>query len=196
MAEMESSAPVTIVGVSTEELARRRERSPSRRESLFGVRDLTVSYAGVPALADVSLEIYKNYITAFIGPSGCGKSTFIRCFNRMNDLIPTASIDGCVMYHGVDLYGPDVDPVEVRRRIGMVFQKPNPFPKSIYDNVAFDPTLLGGYTALPIQIFQWTARPQGDFKLLAAAGIIVLLAILLTMNAFAIWLRNRYQKRW
>jgi phosphate transport system ATP-binding protein len=113
------------------------------REVLFDVSDLRVDYAGVPALKDVSLEIYKNYVTAFIGPSGCGKSTFIRCFNRMNDLIPTAAVDGRILYHGADLYGPDVDPVEVRKRIGMVFQKPNPFPKSIYDNVAFGPRVLG-----------------------------------------------------
>ncbi|HYY75404.1 MAG TPA: phosphate ABC transporter ATP-binding protein PstB [Gaiellaceae bacterium] len=113
-----------------------------RREVLFAVEDLTVSYAGVPALKDVSLEIYRNFITAFIGPSGCGKSTFIRCFNRMNDLIPSAAVDGSVRYHGADLYAKEVDPVEVRKRIGMVFQKPNPFPKSIYDNVAFGPRVL------------------------------------------------------
>ena len=82
-------------------------------------------------------------MTAFIGPSGCGKSTLLRCFNRMNDLIPGARVEGQVLYHGNDLYAPDVDPVEVRRRIGMVFQKPNPFPKSIYDNVAFGPRVLG-----------------------------------------------------
>jgi phosphate transport system ATP-binding protein len=81
-------------------------------------------------------------VTAFIGPSGCGKSTFIRCFNRMNDLIPTAQVEGRISYHGVDLYGPEVDPVEVRKRIGMVFQKPNPFPKSIFDNIAFGPRVL------------------------------------------------------
>ena len=113
------------------------------REVVFDVDDLGVSYSGNKALQEVSLEIYKNFVTAFIGPSGCGKSTFIRCFNRMNDLIPTASVEGTILYHGEDLYGPDVDPVEVRKRIGMVFQKPNPFPKSIYDNVAFGPRVLG-----------------------------------------------------
>jgi len=113
------------------------------REVVFDVRDLTVTYGGVPALAGVSLDVYRNYITAFIGPSGCGKSTFIRCFNRMNDLIPSARVDGRILYHDQDLYGRDVDPVEVRRLIGMVFQKPNPFPKSIYDNVAFGPRVLG-----------------------------------------------------
>jgi phosphate transport system ATP-binding protein len=116
---------------------------PESCETLFDVRDLTVSYAGVPALADVSLAIRRNFVTAFIGPSGCGKSTFIRCFNRMNDLIAAARVEGTVLYHGVDLYGREVDPVEVRKRIGMVFQKPNPFPKSIYENVAFGPKVLG-----------------------------------------------------
>jgi phosphate transport system ATP-binding protein len=89
------------------------------------------------------MQIRKNFVTAFIGPSGCGKSTFIRCFNRMNDLVVGATVRGRVLYHGQDLYGPAVDAVEVRRRIGMVFQKPNPFPKSIYDNVAFGPKVLG-----------------------------------------------------
>ena len=115
----------------------------SQREVVFDVRDLGVSYAGKPAIKDVSLEVYRNFVTAFIGPSGCGKSTFIRCFNHMNALIPGAKIHGEISYRGVDLYGPEVDPVEVRRRIGMVFQKPNPFPKSIYDNVAFGPRVLG-----------------------------------------------------
>jgi phosphate transport system ATP-binding protein len=113
------------------------------REVVFDVKDLGVSYADNQALQGVSLEIYRNFVTAFIGPSGCGKSTFIRCFNRMNDLIPSARVEGTILYHGEDLYGPGVDPVEVRKRIGMVFQKPNPFPKSIYDNVAFGPRVLG-----------------------------------------------------
>ena len=113
------------------------------REVVFAVQGLTVTYDGFPALKDVSLEIHPNFVTAFIGPSGCGKSTFIRCFNRMNDLIPSARVSGRVLYHDEDLYGSDVDPVEVRRRIGMVFQKPNPFPKSVYDNVAFGPRVLG-----------------------------------------------------
>ena len=110
---------------------------------VFDVSKLSVSYSGNIALKDVDLEIRKNYVTAFIGPSGCGKSTFIRCFNRMNDLVPGARVSGSVQYHDMDLYGPDVDPVEVRRLIGMVFQKPNPFPKSIYENVAFGPKVLG-----------------------------------------------------
>jgi phosphate transport system ATP-binding protein len=112
-------------------------------ETVFTVRDLTVSYSGNVALKGVDLDIQKNFVTAFIGPSGCGKSTFIRCFNRMNDLVPGARVEGEVLYHDRDLYGANVDPVEVRRRIGMVFQKPNPFPKSIYDNIAFGPRILG-----------------------------------------------------
>ena len=111
-------------------------------ETVFTVKDLSVTYSGNLALSDVTLDIQKNFVTAFIGPSGCGKSTFIRCFNRMNDLVPGAVVDGEVLYHGRDLYGSNVDPVEVRRRIGMVFQKPNPFPKSIYDNIAFGPRVL------------------------------------------------------
>jgi phosphate transport system ATP-binding protein len=113
-----------------------------RREKVFSVSGLGVSYSGKSALEDVELDVFRNTVTAFIGPSGCGKSTFIRCFNRMNDLIPGAKVEGTVLYHGADLYGRDVDPVEIRRRIGMVFQKPNPFPKSIYDNVAFGPRVL------------------------------------------------------
>ena len=116
---------------------------PEQREVVFDVSALTVSYGESPALMNVSLDVYKNFVTAFIGPSGCGKSTFIRCFNRMNDLIPSAVVEGTILYRGQDLYGRDVDAVEVRRRIGMVFQKPNPFPKSIYDNVAFGPRVLG-----------------------------------------------------
>jgi phosphate transport system ATP-binding protein len=113
------------------------------KEAVFQVEGLTVAYGANVAIRDVSLEVAKNAVTAFIGPSGCGKSTFIRCFNRMNDLVPTAKVTGDVLYRGQDLYATDVDPVEVRRRIGMVFQKPNPFPKSIYDNVAFGPRVLG-----------------------------------------------------
>jgi phosphate transport system ATP-binding protein len=113
------------------------------REVVFELDEVTVSYAAKPAVRDVSFDIGKNQITALIGPSGCGKSTLIRCLNRMNDLIPTAKVDGRVLYHGQDLYAPSVDAVEVRKRIGMVFQKPNPFPKSIYDNIAFGPRVLG-----------------------------------------------------
>jgi phosphate transport system ATP-binding protein len=121
----------------------RKEAEPVQRERVFDVQDLTVSYGRLTAISNVSLEIYRNIITAVIGPSGCGKSTFIRCLNRMNDLVPGARIDGQILYRGDDLYAPGVDPVEVRRRIGMVFQKANPFPKSIYDNVAWGPRVLG-----------------------------------------------------
>ncbi len=114
--------------------------------AVFAVEDLAVAYGDFRAVADVTLEVAEREITAFIGPSGCGKSTVLRCLNRMNDLIPTARVDGSVSFRGVDLYDPRVDPVEVRRRIGMVFQKPNPFPKSIFDNVAFGP-MVGGMRA-------------------------------------------------
>jgi phosphate transport system ATP-binding protein len=116
-------------------------RPEEATEVVFEMRDLAVSYGGVPAIEGVSFDIGARRITALIGPSGCGKTTFLRCLNRMNDLIIGATVHGTLNYHGVDLYGPKVDAVEVRRRIGMVFQKPNPFPKSIFDNVAFGPRL-------------------------------------------------------
>ncbi len=112
-------------------------------ENVFVTKDLHVHYGDFLAVREVDLDIAKNEITAFIGPSGCGKSTVLRCFNRMNDLIDTARVSGSVEYHGIDLYGAGIDAVEVRRRIGMVFQKPNPFPKSIYDNLAFGPKISG-----------------------------------------------------
>ena len=112
-------------------------------DDVFTVRDLNVYYGDHRAVADVNLDVRERQITAFIGPSGCGKSTVLRCFNRMNDLIDIARVDGSVLYQGIDLYDPQVDPVAVRRRIGMVFQKPNPFPKSIYDNVAYGPRVGG-----------------------------------------------------
>jgi phosphate transport system ATP-binding protein len=113
------------------------------REAIFHLGGVAVAYSEKPAVRDVSFDIGRNEITALIGPSGCGKSTLIRCLNRMNDLIPGAEVSGEVLYHGQNLYGPEVDAVEVRKRIGMVFQKPNPFPKSIYDNIAFGPRVLG-----------------------------------------------------
>jgi phosphate transport system ATP-binding protein len=112
-------------------------------ETVFELRALSCFYGSFRAVRDISLRIPRNKITALIGPSGCGKSTLLRSFNRMNDLVDTAHISGSILYHGVDLYAGGVDPVEVRRRIGMVFQKPNPFPKSIYDNVAFGPKVAG-----------------------------------------------------
>src|SRR5919198_5788642 len=116
---------------------------PEEEEVVFELQDVAVSYHGVQAVEGVSLSIGQQRITALIGPSGCGKTTVLRCLNRMNDLIDGARVDGTVKYHGVDLYDGRVDPVEVRRRIGMVFQKPNPFPKSIYDNIAFGPKIAG-----------------------------------------------------
>jgi phosphate transport system ATP-binding protein len=113
------------------------------RPRVFDLRKITVSYSGVPAVRDMTFPIHEREITALIGPSGCGKSTLIRCLNRMNDLIPGAVVEGEVIFHGQDLYGDGIDPVEVRKRIGMVFQKPNPFPKSIYDNIAFGPRVIG-----------------------------------------------------
>jgi phosphate transport system ATP-binding protein len=144
MSEMESTtAPVNIPEMKIESVAERQGPASASREVVFDVQDLKVSYSGVPALADVSLKIHKNQVTAFIGPSGCGKSTFIRCFNRLNDLIPTARVEGTILYPDEDLYGDRVDPVEVRKLIGMDYQKPNPFPKSIFDNIAFGPRVLG-----------------------------------------------------
>jgi phosphate transport system ATP-binding protein len=117
--------------------------SSGRREKVFEMKGVGVRYSGVLAVKDISLDVHRNDVTALIGPSGCGKSTLLRCLNRMNDLIPGAAVEGQLLYHGEDLYGPQVDPVQVRKLIGMVFQKPNPFPKSIYDNVAFGPRILG-----------------------------------------------------
>ena len=110
---------------------------------VFTVRDLNVYYGDFRAVVDVNIDVGEREITALIGPSGCGKSTVLRCFNRMNDLIDIARVDGKLLYHDIDLYDRAVDPVAVRRRIGMVFQKPNPFPKSIYDNVAYGPRVAG-----------------------------------------------------
>src|SRR4029079_19651511 len=109
------------------------------REAVFEADALSVLYGGCRSLRDADLVVRRHEVTAFIGPSGCGKTTVLRCFNRMNDLIDGARVEGSITYHGVDLYDRAVNPVEVRRRIGMVFQKPNPFPKSIYDNVAYGP---------------------------------------------------------
>jgi phosphate transport system ATP-binding protein len=136
---------VTIqVDVGPVEIAQERQAPPPvQREVVFDINDLTVSYGPTTAISGVNLDIDRNLITAMIGPSGCGKSTFIRCLNRMNDLVPSAKVEGEVLYHGQDIYGDGVDPVEVRRRIGMVFQRANPFPKSIYDNVAWGPRVLG-----------------------------------------------------
>ena len=127
----------------TVKVSREPRAAEDRREVVFDIRHLSVFYGSFRAVREATIPILKNEITALIGPSGCGKTTFLRCLNRMNDLIEGARVEGEVLYHGVDLYDPQVDPVEVRRRIGMVFQKPNPFPKSIYDNIAFGPRIAG-----------------------------------------------------
>ena len=118
------------------------EPDPDRR-TVFRTRDLNVYYGQFRAVRDVTFDVHQHEITALIGPSGCGKTTVLRCYNRMNDLIDGARVTGVIEYHGLDLYDEAVDAVEVRRRIGMVFQKPNPFPKSIYDNVAYGPRVAG-----------------------------------------------------
>jgi phosphate transport system ATP-binding protein len=120
-----------------------RDDAAHPREIVFELRDVEVSYSGVTAVREVNLEVAASEITAFIGPSGCGKTTVLRALNRMHDLTPGARVSGSITYHGEDLYSPKVDVAEVRRRIGMVFQKPNPFPKSIYDNVAYGPRING-----------------------------------------------------
>ena len=144
MTPMTSDAP-RRVRIQTEPLSEvavaRPERSP--REAVFAARHLSMHYGETTAVADVSMKIDRNLITALIGPSGCGKSTFLRTLNRMNDSVSGFRHTGQVLYHHHDLYGAGVNRVEVRRRIGMVFQKPNPFPKSIYDNVAWAPRNLG-----------------------------------------------------
>jgi len=120
------------------------EEEPERaREIVFELAGVEVRYSGVTAVEDVNIEIAANEITAFIGPSGCGKTTVLRSLNRMHDITPGAEVLGKITYHGEDLYAPKVDPAEVRRRIGMVFQKPNPFPKSVYDNIAYGPRING-----------------------------------------------------
>ena len=139
-----STSPSKIIGVSVySDSAQSSSGNMPAQEMIMECHDLEVHYGSYLAVRDVNLQIHRNEITALIGPSGCGKSTILRCFNRMNDLIPTAKVSGRVIYRGIDLYGPDANAGEVRRRIGMVFQKPNPFPKSIFDNVAFGPRVNG-----------------------------------------------------
>ena len=132
---------VRIPGVSMETSGKKKDETP--RETVIRLDKVNVHYGQFHAVKDVTLDIPKNSITAFIGPSGCGKSTVLRSINRMNDLIPTARVDGKIEYHGQDVNAKGVDPVEVRRRIGMVFQRPNPFPKSIYENVAWGARING-----------------------------------------------------
>ncbi len=142
---MEDSEDVSTTIERTVRVETRRQPIPPRErlERMFSIENLDAMYGGRPAIKDVSLDVYKNLVTAVIGPSGCGKSTFIRCLNRMNDLIPSFTQTGTIRYHGQDICGPGIDPVAVRRHIGMVFQRPNPFPKSIYDNVAWGLKVLG-----------------------------------------------------
>jgi phosphate transport system ATP-binding protein len=139
----EDGAASPAVHVTPSSQAGARARLAESREAIFKLDGVAVAYSGKPAVRDISFEVGMYEITALIGPSGCGKSTLLRCLNRMNDLITGAAVSGSLTYHGQDLYGDDVDAVEVRKRIGMVFQKPNPFPKSIYDNIAFGPRVLG-----------------------------------------------------
>ena len=118
-------------------------QTPSTTDAVLQTKNLTVSYGEFVALRDITFKITRRQVMAIIGPSGCGKSTLLRCFNRMNDLIPSFLIQGQALFNGIDLYSPKVDPTEIRYRIGMVFQQPNPFPKTIYDNVAFGPRING-----------------------------------------------------
>ena len=135
------TAPARLTASSAADAGARGDAAPGK--VVFEATDLSVFYGDFRAVREVTLDIRQHEIAAFIGPSGCGKSTVLRCFNRMNDVITGARVEGDLRYHGVDVYGPKVEPVEVRRRIGMVFQKPNPFPKSIFDNVAYGPRIAG-----------------------------------------------------
>ncbi len=150
--------PGSILGVRIESKRQSSDDLPEVREIVFRLEDVSVAYSGKPAIRGVTLDVPAKQITAIIGPSGCGKSTLIRAFNRMNDLIPGTRLEGKVLYHGQDLYDPAVDPVEVRRRIGMVFQKPNPFPKTIFENVAFGLKVNGMTDDLPGQVEQALRR--------------------------------------
>jgi len=142
---MEGARDMSTTIEPTVRVETRRQPLPPRErlESVFEVESLDAIYGSKPAVKDVTMNVYKNLVTAIIGPSGCGKSTFIRCFNRMNDLIPGFTQTGAIRYHGQDIGGAGIDPVAVRRNIGMVFQRPNPFPKSIHDNVAWGMKVLG-----------------------------------------------------
>ena len=140
---VETATPATIDSLTTRPVATTDTEVDHGAEVVFDMNEVSVLYGDFRAVRGATMKIRKNQITAFIGPSGCGKTTVLRCLNRMNDFIPSAKVEGSINYHGVDLYDPAVNATEVRRRIGMVFQKPNPFPKSIYDNVAYGPRLAG-----------------------------------------------------
>jgi phosphate transport system ATP-binding protein len=141
--EVRVNETVTMPPMRPVDVAEPKAAEPLAAETVFSIEDVSASYGDNVAVKRVDLEIQRNLVTAVIGPSGCGKSTFIRCLNRMNDAIPGFRLGGRVLYHGIDIYGNGVEAIEVRRRIGMVFQKPNPFPKTIYDNVAWAPRVLG-----------------------------------------------------
>jgi phosphate transport system ATP-binding protein len=130
---------------------------PPRPEGVLEIRDLTIRYGAFAAVRNVSLTIPAQRVTAMIGPSGCGKSTLLRAINRMNDFIPSVTVDGVISYHGQNIYAPSYDPVELRRRIGMVFQKPNPFPKTIYKNVAWG-AAINGYTGFMPDLVEQSLR--------------------------------------
>ncbi|MDQ0466498.1 phosphate transport system ATP-binding protein [Caulobacter ginsengisoli] len=134
---MQTSAPTPVVGTHAN------QAPPAGEPAKITARDVNVYYGANHALKSVSLDIPGKSVTAFIGPSGCGKSTFLRCINRMNDTIPGCRVEGRIGLDGDDIYDPSIDPVSLRARVGMVFQKPNPFPKSIYDNVAYGPRIHG-----------------------------------------------------
>jgi phosphate transport system ATP-binding protein len=138
--ELVSDEPITTTHEAAIEPAATVDSAP---KAVLDITDLAVYYGSFKAVQGVNLKIKANEITAFIGPSGCGKSTVLRCLNRMNDTIPGARVEGRITYHGIDLYGPEISATQVRRHIGMVFQKPNPFPKSVFDNVAYGPRLAG-----------------------------------------------------
>ena len=143
---------ITIEPIMRVETRRQPLPPRERLETIFHVEGLDAIYGSKTALKGVSMEIYKNLVTAIIGPSGCGKSTYVSCFNRMNDLIPSFRMNGSIRYHGQDISGSNIDPVAVRRNIGMVFQRPNPFPKSIYDNVAWGCRVLGMKDDLDVRV--------------------------------------------
>jgi phosphate transport system ATP-binding protein len=143
MEQMEQSERNIVIRPQVAQEAALPPAEPGQDATVFDVKNVSIYYGTFKAVTNVSLTVYRNEITAFIGPSGCGKTTVLRTLNRMNDLVPGARVEGDVRYHGVPLYGPKVSPIAVRRRIGMVFQKPNPFPKSIFDNVAYGPRING-----------------------------------------------------
>jgi phosphate transport system ATP-binding protein len=142
----DTTVQTTRVGDATTQLASAGQSTAvidGTGETIFDVDDMAFYYGGFRALRDVNMDLYGRQITALIGPSGCGKTTFLRCLNRMNDLVSGTRVVGSIRYRGEDLYGPTIRPIDLRRRVGMVFQKPNPFPKSIYDNIAFTPKANG-----------------------------------------------------